>query len=583
MHKRWVIKTVSNKGVMEALSSSINVSFPVASLLLKRGISEFEQARSFFRPNLGDLFDPMLMKGMDDAVCRIIEAVKQHQKILFFGDYDVDGTTAVAMMVSFFRDELCYEGIGYYVPDRYTEGYGVSYRGIDYAFENGFQLIVSLDCGIKSTDKVSYANEKGIDFIICDHHLPDENLPSAIAILNPKQKGCNYPYKELSGCGVGFKLLQALAKNFGIDDERVYRYLDLVAVSTCCDIVPITGENRILVYYGLKRINENPCSGIRAIRNITKLNRDFTVEDVVYIIGPRINAAGRIQHGKGAVELLLSKENELNITQLVQQLNDNNIKRKELDKQITEHALQMMQEDEFYRHSSSTVLFHPKWHKGVVGIVASRVIEHHYKPTIILTESNGKATGSARSVKGFDVHAAIEACADLLENYGGHMHAAGLTLSLQNVASFRQRFDRVVDETWPAELRIPEIEIDEEIALEQITPKFFNVISQFAPFGPGNMNPVFLIRNLQANSWAKIVGDNHLKLYVYHPHRPDLTFAAIAFKQASHFQRIASGARFHVACNLALNEWNGRISIELDVKDIRFDDLNDLVYREIIF
>lgn len=583
MHKRWVIKTISNKEGIEALASSINVSLPVSSLLLKRGISEFEQAKSFFRPNLGNFFDPMLMKGMDAAVCRIIEAVQQRQKILFFGDYDVDGTTAVAMMVSFFRDELYYEGVGYYVPDRYTEGYGVSFQGIDYAFEKGFELIVSLDCGIKSIDKVAYANEKGIDFIICDHHLPDENLPSAVAILNPKQKGCNYPYKELSGCGVGFKLLQALAKNFEIDNERVYRYLDLVAVSTCCDIVPITGENRILVYYGLKRINKNPRPGIRAIRDITKLNRDFTVEDVVFIIGPRINAAGRIQHGKGAVELLLSKENELKTTQLVKQLNDNNIKRKELDKQITEQALQMMQEDEFYRHSSSTVLFHPEWHKGVVGIVASRVIEHHYKPTIILTESNGKATGSARSVKGFDVHAAIEACADLLESFGGHMHAAGLTLSLQNVASFRQRFDKVVDETWPAELRIPEIEIDEEITLEQISPKFFNVISQFAPFGPGNMNPVFLIRNLQANSWSRIVGDNHLKLYVHHPHRPDLTFAAIAFKQASHFQRIASGATFHVACNLVLNEWNGKTSIELDIKDIRFDDLIDLVYRETNF
>jgi single-stranded-DNA-specific exonuclease len=581
MHKRWIIKTAPSTVEMEALVSAINVSMPVASLLIKRGVTDFEEARIFFRPDLAHLHDPMLMKGMDAAVSRIMQAIQQHQKILFFGDYDVDGTTAVAMMVSFFRDELKYDAIGYYVPDRYTEGYGVSFQGIDYAFLHGFHLIVSLDCGIKSYDKVAYAAEKGIDFIICDHHLPDENLPKAIAILNPKQSDCQYPYKELSGCGVGFKLIQALASQLRLNPNRMFTYLDLVAVSTCSDIVPITGENRILVYYGLQLINQNPRPGIKAIRQFASLEREFTVEDVVFIIGPRINAAGRIQHGEGAVKLLLSLPGDSEIPHMLQQLNDNNTVRRELDKKITEHALQMIQENELFQQSSSHVLFHPDWHKGVVGIVASRIIEHHYKPTIILTESNGKATGSARSVKGFDVHAAIEACADLLENYGGHMHAAGVTLPLENVESFRQRFDQVVNETWPAELRIPEIEIDEEITLEQITPNFFKVISQFAPFGPGNMDPVFLIRHLKANQWTRIVGENHLKMFVFHPNQPEIIFGAIAFKQARHFQRIAAGAEFHLVCNLRQNVWNGKTSIELDVKDICFDDLYDLSHKEV--
>jgi single-stranded-DNA-specific exonuclease len=581
MHKRWIIKTLSSSNQANSLASSINVSLPIASILVKRGIVDFDTAKNFFRPDLSQLHDPMLMKDMDKAVNRILKAMQLRQKILFFGDYDVDGTTAVAMMVSFFRDELKYDAIGYYVPDRYTEGYGVSFQGIDYAVQHGFHLIVSLDCGIKSYDKVAYAAEKGIDFIICDHHLPDENPPKALAILNPKQPGCEYPYKELSGCGVGFKLLQALSNRIQLEKHRIFSYLDLVAVSTCSDIVPLTGENRILVYHGLQLINSKPRPGIEAIRKFASLERDFTVEDVVFIIGPRINAAGRIQHGEGAVKLLLSLPGDAEIPHMLQQLNDNNTTRRQLDKQITEQALLMIQENEYFQKSSSHVLFHPEWHKGVVGIVASRVIEHYYKPTIILTESNGKATGSARSVKGFDVHAAIEACADLLENFGGHMHAAGVTLPLENVESFRQRFDQVVNETWPAELRIPEIEIDEEITLEQITPNFFKVISQFAPFGPENMDPVFLIRNLVANHWTRVVGENHLRMYVCHPNRSDLTFGAIAFKQAQHYQRIASGAEFHIVCNLRQNVWNGKTSIELDVKDIRFDDLSDLRYKNI--
>jgi single-stranded-DNA-specific exonuclease len=577
MHKRWIIKTTPSSAEVQQLASSINVSLPVASLLIKRGIKNYDEAKNFFRPELRHLHDPLLMKDMDKAVSRVLQAIQQHQKILFFGDYDVDGTTAVAMMVSFFRDELKYDAVGFYVPDRYIEGYGVSFQGIDYAIQHGFQLIISLDCGIKSPDKVAYAASHGIDFIICDHHLPDEsNLPQAAAILNPKQSGCKYPYKELSGCGVGFKLLQALSVPLNVSAEKLFAYLDLVAVSTCSDIVPLTGENRVLVYFGLRLINTNPRPGIDAIRKFASLERDFTVEDVVFIIGPRINAAGRIQHGEGAVKLLLSLPGDAEIPAMLKQLNDNNTARRELDKKITEQALLMIEENEFFQQASSHVLFHPEWHKGVVGIVASRVIEKYYKPTIILTESNGKATGSARSVKGFDVHAAIEACADLLENYGGHMHAAGVTMALENVENFRQRFDQVVNQTWPAELRIPEIEIDEEITLEQITPNFFKVISQFAPFGPGNMDPVFLIRNLVANQWTRIVGENHLKMYVSHPYRPELTFGAIAFKQGHHFQRIAAGAEFHVVCNLRQNVWNGKTSLELDVKDIRFDDLADL-------
>lgn len=580
MHKRWIIKTKLSSAEVHQLAFNINVSLPVASLLIKRGINNFDEAKNFFRPQLTQLHNPLLMKDMDKAVSRVLLAIQQHQKILFFGDYDVDGTTAVAMMVSFFRDELKYDAVGFYVPDRYTEGYGVSFQGIDYAANNEFKLIISLDCGIKSPDKVAYAANLGIDFIICDHHLPDEsNLPQAIAILNPKQSGCKYPYKELSGCGVGFKLLQALSVPLNISAEKLFAYLDLVAVSTCSDIVPLTGENRVLVYFGLQLINTSPRPGIDAIRKFASLERDFTVEDVVFIIGPRINAAGRIQHGEGAVNLLLSQPGDPEIPAMLKQLNDNNAARRELDKKITEQALLMIEENEFFQQASSHVLFHPEWHKGVVGIVASRVIEKHYKPTIVLTESNGKATGSARSVKGFDVHAAIEACADLLENYGGHMHAAGVTLALENVENFRKRFDQVVNQTWPTEWRVPEIEIDEEITLEQITPNFFKVISQFAPFGPGNMDPVFLIRNLVANQWTRIVGENHLKMYVSHPSRQELTFGAIAFKQGHHFQRIASGAEFHVVCNIRQNVWNGKTSLELDIKDIRFDDLSDLVYQ----
>ncbi|MBE2246469.1 MAG: single-stranded-DNA-specific exonuclease RecJ [Candidatus Competibacteraceae bacterium] len=575
MHKIWKRRTKPNATNISILGDFGNNPI-VASLLSSRNIKTHEEAEHFFHPSTNNLHDPFLMKDMQKAITRIEEAMRQNQKILLFGDYDVDGTTAVSMMWLFFQNQLKYKHVGYYIPDRYTEGYGVSEKSIDWAHENQYQLIISLDCGIKSSDKVSKATEKGIDFIICDHHLPDANIPKAIAILNPKQSDCPYPFKELSGCGVAFKLIQAICQKHN-QPENAFTYLDLVAVSTCCDIVPITHENRILVYHGLKKLNQNPCPGIASIINQAQSNHDFSVEDVVFFIGPRINAAGRIKHGNGAVDLLIASEQNQTTQDLTSQLNTHNTTRKGLDRQMTEHALQMISDNaSWFNNASSTVLFCPEWHKGVVGIVASRIIESHYKPTIILTESNGKATGSARSVRDFDIHAAISRCAHLLDNFGGHMHAAGLTMPLENVEEFRQTFDKIVNETWPPFLRKPIVYIDEEIELHQITSTMFDAIQLFAPFGPGNMDPVFVTRNLNASKWTKIVGDNHLKLYVSPAGKSAPSFAGIAFKQGHHIKSLLQGASFHLAYNLRINEWNGKKNIELDVKDIRFDDIGSI-------
>lgn len=576
MHKTWKIQPrPSSKSL--AMLGKYSQSHIVSSLLINRGVHTEDEADYFFNPSLQNLYDPFQLKDMKKAVDRIEKAIQENEKILFYGDYDVDGTTSVAMIWLFFQQQLGYRNIGYYIPDRYTEGYGVSSLGIERAAENGYKLIISLDCGIKSADKIMMAQSKGIDFIICDHHLPDDTIPDAVAILNPKQPDCTYPYKELSGCGVAFKMLQAIALNKNISSESVLSYLDLVAVSTCCDIVPIRDENRILVHFGLKKLNTSPSAGLASIIKTTQLDHHFTVEDVVFIIGPRINAAGRIKHGSGAVDLLISDKSDPDIEALTNQLNQHNTTRKELDKQTTKEALQIIAANaEWYENASSTVLFHPEWHKGVIGIVASRVIETHYKPTIILTESNGKATGSARSVREFDIHAAISRCAHLLDNYGGHIHAAGLTMPVENVEAFRQAFDKVVRETWPPFIRKPVVNIDEEILLEDINESFFNLLQQFAPFGPENMDPVFLTRNLHASRWTKIVGENHLKLYVTQGKKQTPSFAGIAFKQGNHLERIQKGDAFHLVYGLRINEWNGKKSIELDVKDIRYDDLSEI-------
>ena len=569
--KKWVLKETPEEEKTAALAESIRVSLPIARLLLQRGIETYNEARVFFRPTASDLHDPFLMKDMDKAVKRMVQAIDAHEKILVFGDYDVDGTSSVAMVYAFLKNEIGYTSCAYYIPDRYKEGYGVSKAGINFAIDNEFSLIICLDCGIKSVELVQYARENGIDFIICDHHLPGSTLPAAVAILNTRQADCPYPYKELCGCGVGFKLLQALSQKIGLPAQDVYGYLDLVAIATCCDIVPITGENRILVAEGLKILNAQPRPGVKKMLELAGIQKKFSVEDVVFIIGPRINAAGRIKHGSGAVELLMASGNDPLITEYAEILQTSNKERQSLDKAITTEALQMIEENEGWEHKKSNVLYNPSWHKGVVGIVASRVLERYYKPTIVLTESNGLATGSARSIKGFDIHAAIEKCEGLLENYGGHMFAAGLSLKLENLALFQQRFEETVNTMLNGLMPVPEVEIDTELTLDKINPGFYNIIRQLAPFGPGNMDPVFMCHGLVAKEGSRIVGDNHLKLVLSPANEPGIVFKAIAFKLGHYLEPLMKGNLFSIAYNLRENEWMGNVNLELDIKDIQLN------------
>lgn len=567
--KKWVIKPKPDSRLVEQLAGEINVNKYLAQLLVQRNITSYDAAKEFFRPSTTYLHDPFIMKDMDKAIARILLAIDANEKILVFGDYDVDGTSSVAMVYSFLKNELGYVHASYYIPDRYKEGYGISKAGIDFANDNDFSLIISLDCGIKSVELIQYAKEKTIDFIICDHHIPGDELPPAVAILNPKQKDCPYPYKELCGCGVGFKLLQALSQKIGLPAQDVFGYLDLVAIATCSDIVSLTGENRILVAEGIKMLNAHPRPGIKRMLELGNLEHKINVEKIVFFIGPRINAAGRIKHGSGAVELLMASANDPLMNEYAEILQSSNVERQGLDKNITSEALAMIESDEILLQKKSNVLFHPSWHKGVVGIVASRVIEKYYKPTIILTESNGLATGSARSVKGFDVHHAIEKCSDLLENFGGHMFAAGLSMKLENLDAFKQKFETTVEELLNGVIPVPEIEIDEELPLENISPKFYNLIQQLAPFGPGNMDPVFICHDVIALDGTRIVGDNHLKLVVAPANNRQLAIKAIAFKQGAKFDAIKSGNPFSIAFNLRENEWMGNKNVELDIKDIK--------------
>ncbi len=538
-----------------------------AHLLAQRGITAPEQAAVYFRPNLGQLHDPFLMKDMDRAVERIERALGDGERIMVFGDYDVDGTTAVALVYSFL---LRFTGnITFYIPDRYAEGYGVSTQGIDKAAEEGVTLIIALDCGIKSVDKVRYAAEKGIDFIICDHHRPGDELPPAVAVLDPMRDDCPYPYKELSGCGIGFKLLQALALHNGIAPTELEVLLDLVAVSTACDIVPITGENRVLAHFGLKRLNDDPRPGIKAMLGMANVKRRLNVTDLVFIIGPRINAAGRIEHGRQAVELLLSHD-LAQAEEIGNRVNANNITRQDLDKRITTEALELIASTDELREAWSTVLFHPEWHKGVIGIVASRLIESHYRPTIVLTESNGKATGSARSVKGFDVYEAISACSDLLDQFGGHTYAAGLTMPLDNVEAFRERFERIAREQLTEEMRVPEEEVDVEVPLAEVNDRLLNIVEHMAPYGPHNMRPVFLTRGVIDTGGARIVGDDHLKLSIAMTKDPkERRFDAIAFRQGRWLEHIKRGEPFSILYTIEANEWQGRHTLQLNIKDIK--------------
>lgn len=564
MQKRWVERELENLATIEELQGSLKIDSVLAGLLVKRGISSYEEARDFFRPELEKLHDPFLMQDMDIAVSRIHQAIQTDEKILIYGDYDVDGTTSVALTYSFFKDHA--NAIEFYIPDRYLEGYGISTQGIDYANENGYSLIIALDCGIKSIDKIAYANERNIDFIICDHHLPGDELPAAIAVLDPKRGDCNYPFKELSGCGIGFKLIQAYAQRHHIPFDQVQCYLDLVAVSIASDIVPINGENRTLANFGLLKLNTNPCKGLAALIDLSGRKEDMTITDVVFTIGPRINAAGRIDDAKHAVNLLIA-DSEILAKEKSQIINLKNTERKEHDLNITEQALAMIDKDPLLINRKTTVLYHPEWHKGVIGIVASRLTEKYYRPTIVMTNSNGYAAGSARSVIGFDLYEALSECADLLQQFGGHKYAAGLTMKTENIPAFQKRFEEVVSARIPDELLIPSINIDEEIDLKQIDPKFFRILKQFEPFGPQNMAPVFLSRNVYTYGSAAIVGEKHLKLCV---HQDNLTYYnCIGFGLAEHLSLINPGTPFDICYTIEENTWKEKRSIQLNIKGIR--------------
>ncbi|MCC6252901.1 MAG: single-stranded-DNA-specific exonuclease RecJ [Bacteroidia bacterium] len=567
MKKRWSLQEDVDRSVIGLLSLQLGVKPLLSRILYLRGIKNWDDAKNFFRPELSKLHDPFLMSGMDLAITRIEAAIKNNEKILVYGDYDVDGTTAVALVYSFFK--TFYENLDFYIPDRYSEGYGISFQGIDYAHKNDFKLIIALDCGIKSTDKIDYANEKGIDFIICDHHLPGNRLPNAVAVLDPKIEHCKYPFKELSGCGIGYKLIQAYSKRNNLPESDLEQYLDLVAVSIASDIVPIVDENRILAYYGLQVLNNRKRKGFDAILTLAGFNKKLSITDIVFTIAPRINAAGRIASGRTAVELLISDtpEEALNSSE---EINISNAERRTLDQNTTKQALSMLEELDDNANKKSTVLYNPEWHKGVVGIVASRLTDKYYRPTVILTSSNGMATGSARSVKDFDVYKALEACSDLLEQYGGHKYAAGLTLKTENVNAFMAKFEMVVSQTIETRLLTPEVEIDAEVRLEDLDAKFLRILKQLAPFGPGNMMPVFLVRGVKDKGFARLVGNNHLKLDIYQDDYKQ-SFPAIAFNAGDKYEKLLENSSFDICFTVEENEFNGNVSLQLNIKDIKFE------------
>lgn len=564
MQKRWTVKKYQPIQEQQ-LQSALKIHPILCRLLVQRGITKYEEARHFFRPSLDDLHDPWIMKDMDKAVSRLEEAFFRQEKILIYGDYDVDGTTAVATVYGFLQS--IYANIEFYIPHRYREGYGISMQGIEYARDNDFGLVVALDCGIKSIEYIAYAKSLGIDFIICDHHLPDAELPPAAAILNPKQEGCPYPYKELSGCGIGFKLISALAQKKGRPMQDVYGYLDLVATSIAADIVPMTGENRVLAFHGVKQVNETPSAGIRALIQLSNLKEKLTTSNLVFVIAPRVNAAGRMDDARKAVNLFIEKDFDKAYA-FAEMLHGDNMERKGVDMSITQEAVSIIQNDMSMQDRKSTVLYQPHWHKGVVGIVASRLIDkYYYRPTIILTQSNDKVAGSARSVSGFNVYEAIHQCKDLLENYGGHFYAAGMTLKPENVTAFQEKFEEVVAATINPELLIPEIVIDTEISLADLTPSFYNIMRQFEPLGPENLRPVFLARNLMDTGFSKIVKEEHLKLSV--KQRNGGSFSGIGFFMADKFDIISHKKPFDMVFTVEENEWNGTVSLQLKVIDIR--------------
>ncbi len=568
--KNWVLREQASNEKIEYLARELGVDTGIATLLVQRNINTYKQAREFFRPSLDQLHDPFLMKDMEKAVDRLALAIFRNEKIMIYGDYDVDGTTSVALVYSFLKKR--YSNLDYYVPDRYSEGYGISFQGIDYADQTGVSLVIALDCGIKAVDKINYAKRKNIDFIICDHHTPGDELPKAIAVLDPKRADCEYPYKELSGCGVGFKLIQAFAKNEGIDFAEVTEYVDLVAVSIASDIVPITGENRVLAFFGLKKLNENPIPGLKMLKSIAGIeSKESNISDVVFKIGPRINAAGRIHSGKKAVELMVADEDTIT-GEMGEDIDSYNVERKSLDQTITQEALSIIEKNKIYKNKKSTVLFKADWHKGVIGIVASRLTEVYYRPTIILTESNGKATGSARSVVGFNVYNAIDACSDLLEGFGGHMYAAGLTMKLENVPIFIERFEAIVAQTITDEMLTPKIEVDAKLNFEQITPKFYRILKQFAPFGPENMAPVFVTENVCDSGYSRRVGADKTHLKVDLVDERGYIFTGIAFSFGNYFEHLKSGKPVSICYAVDENEYRGNTNLQLMIKDIKILD-----------
>jgi single-stranded-DNA-specific exonuclease len=565
MNKRWAIRERPDNADVIKLADELKIDTVLSALLIQRGVKTYEEARYFFRPDLRHLHDPFLMKDMEKAVERIENALASDEKILIYGDYDVDGTTAVSLVYSFFRKR--HEYIEYYIPDRYREGYGISTEGIDYAADNDFGLVIALDCGIKSVEKIAYANSKGVDFIICDHHLPGKELPEAIAVLDPKRSDCEYPYKELSGCGIGFKLVQAYAEKNDIPFEEVGCYLDLAAISVACDIVHITGENRVLAHFGLQKINSDPCVGVKTLMGVSGRTGSYTISDVVFMLGPRINAAGRIDDAKHAVELLIScHEDEAMEKGML--INVKNTERKGHDLSITEEALGMIDNDAVMIARKSTVVFNENWHKGVIGIVASRLTEKYYRPTVVLTRSNGHVAGSARSVFGYDLYEALYECRELLIQFGGHKYAAGLTLHPENVAAFVNRFEEVVSATITEQQLIQEIRIDAELDLKKIEPKFFRILNQFGPFGPENMAPVFISRNVYVSGYAGLAGEQHLKMSVKQDGSPP--FDCIAFNQGNFLYQVNEEKPFDICYTIEENIWRDRRSIQLNVKGIRF-------------
>tara|TARA_B100000809_G_scaffold266599_1_gene330144 strand:+ start:55 stop:1746 length:1692 start_codon:yes stop_codon:yes gene_type:complete len=560
----WTIKPKPDPNKVAHLSKELGVNTTTSFLLIQRGIETFEDAKNFFRPDLKDLHDPFLMKDMEKAVARIEEAILNQENILVFGDYDVDGTTSVALLSSYLL--TYYPNVATYIPDRYDEGYGISYKGIDFAEDNNFSLIIALDCGIKAIDKVDYASKKGVDFIICDHHRPGVKIPNAKAVLDPKRDDCNYPFKELCGCGVGFKLIQALASKKGETIDDLLLYLDLVATAIGADIVPIVDENRILAYHGLKVINQNPRPGFKAIIEQVK-KETLTITDVVFIIAPRINAAGRMKHGNHAVTLLCETDSDL-AAQYANEIDTYNTDRRDTDKRITIEALDQIEEHK-EQEGFTTVVYKENWHKGVIGIVASRLIETYYRPTLVFTKSGHVLAASARSVKGFDVYNALEQCSEFIEQFGGHKYAAGLTLLEANYGKFKAQFEKVVSETIDPKLLIPEISIDSQINLTDITPKFYRIISQFAPFGPGNMTPVFMTEDMQDTGYGKQVGEDKTHLRFTATQNGKGKLIGIGFGLGDQIELIKNKKLFKAAYTIDENEWNGNLSLQLKLKDIK--------------